>query len=79
MARKNEEFSQGDLARMMRKPEAQELMARLRQLDSAALQQAVQQAMRGNTDGARELLTPLMQDPTVQNLADRMRDNHGGI
>ena len=79
MARKNEEFSQGDLARMMRKPEAQELMARLRQLDSTALQQAVQQAMRGNTDGARELLTPLMHDPTVQDLADRMRDSHGGI
>ena len=79
MVRKNEEFSQGDLARMLRKPEAQELMARLRELDSAALQQAVQKAMQGNTEEARSLLTPLMQDPTVQNLADRMRDSHGGI
>lgn len=79
MAQNYEDFSQGDLARMLRKPEAQELLARLRQLDSATLQQAVQQAMHGNTDGAKELLTPLMQDPTVQNLADRMRDGHGGI
>ena len=79
MARKNEEFSQGELARMLRQPEAQELMARLRQLDSGALQQAVQQAMSGNTEGAKELLTPLMQDPTVQNLTERMRDSHGGI
>lgn len=79
MARKNEEFSQGDLARMLRKPEAQELMARLRQLDSAALQQAVQQAMRGNTEEAKQILTPMMQDPTVQDLAGRMRDSHGGI
>lgn len=79
MARKNEEFSQNDLARMMRRPEAQELMARLRQLDSSALQQAVQQAMRGNTDEAKELLTPLMRDPTVQDLAGKMRDSHGGI
>lgn len=79
MERKNPEFSQNELARMLRQPEARELMARLRQLDSAALQQAVQQAMSGNTEGAKHLLTPLMQDPTVQNLTERMRDSHGGI
>ena len=79
MAQNCGNFSQSDLARMMRRPEAQELMARLRQMDSGALQQAVQQAMRGNTEDARELLTPLMQDPEVQGLADRMRDSHGGI
>ena len=79
MAQNFDNISQSDLVRMMRRPEAQELMARLRQLDSGALQQAVQQAMRGNTDGAKELLTPLMQDRAVQDLADRMRDSHGGI
>lgn len=79
MARKNEDFSHSDLARMLRQPEAQALMQRLRQLDSAALQQAVQQAMSGNTEGAKELLTPLMQDPTVQHLTNQMRDSHGGI
>lgn len=79
MERKNPEFSQSDLARMLRQPEARELMARLRQLDSAALQQAVQQAMSGNTEGAKELLTPMMHDPEVQHLTTRMRDSHGGI
>lgn len=79
MARKNDDFSQADLARLLRQPEAQELMARLRQLDSAALQQAVQQAMQGNTAQAKDLLTPLMRDPQVQNLAEKMRDSHGGI
>lgn len=79
MARKNEEFSQSDLARLMQQPEAQQLLERLRQLDSAALQQAVHQAMRGNTDEAKNLLTPLMRDQQVQNLAEKMRDSHGGI
>lgn len=78
MAGKNEDFSQTDLARLLRRPEAQELMARLRQLDSTALQQAVQQAMLGNTEGAKTLLTPLMQDQKVQDLTERMRSN-GGI
>lgn len=79
MARKNEEFSQSDLARLMQQPEAQQLLERLRQLDSAALQQAVHQAMRGNTESAKNLLTPLMRDQQVQDLAERMRDSHGGI
>lgn len=79
MARKNEDFSQADLARLMQQPATQELLNRLRQLDSAALQQAVHQAMKGNTDEAKQLLTPLMQDRQVQDLADRMRDSHGGI
>lgn len=72
-------FSQSDLTRMMQKPEAQALLARLRQLDSAALQRAVQQAMRGNTEGAKELLTPLMQDPDVQDLAGKMRNTNGRV
>ena len=79
MARKNEEFSQSELARLLRQPEAQALMARLRELDGAALQQAAQQAMQGNTEGAKQLLTPLMRDPAVQDLAEKMRDSHGGI
>ena len=79
MARKSEDFSQEDLAWVMRQPETQELLNRLRQLDSAALQQAVHQAMKGNTDEAKHLLTPLIQDRQVQDLTQRMRDSHGGI
>ena len=79
MARKNEDFSQDDLARLMQQPEAQALLNRLRQLDSTALQQAVHQAMKGNTEEAKHLLTPLIQDRQVQDLAERMRDGHGGI
>lgn len=79
MAGKYEDFSQADLAQILRRPETQELLNRLRQLDSAALSQAVHQAMQGNTEGAKQILTPLMQDPQVQSLSEQMRDQHGGI
>ena len=76
---KNQDFSQEDLAQILRRPETQELLNRLRQLDSNALQKAVQQAMQGNTDGAKQILTPMMQDPKVQSLTEQMRGDYGGI
>lgn len=79
MERKNSDFSQTDLNRILQQPETRELLNRLRQLDSAALRQAVQQAMQGNTEQAKELLTPLMQDQQVQRLTEKMRDSHGGV
>ena len=42
-------------------------------------EQAARQAMAGNTDDARKLLSPLLADPQVQTLTDQMRDGHGGI
>lgn len=79
MAGKNEDFSQSDLAKIMSKPETKALLNRLRQLDSSALQQAVQQAMQGNAAAAQELLTPMMQDQQVQDLTAQMRNQYGGI
>lgn len=79
MERKNQEFSQADLARIMGQPETKALLERLRRLDSDTLRNAVQQAMQGNTNQAQQLLTPLMQDPEVQNLTEKMRGSHGGI
>ena len=79
MAGKNEDFSQADLARLLRKPETKALLDRLRQLDSGALQQAVQMAMQGNTQGAQQALTPLMHDEQVQKLTNQVRDSYGGV
>ena len=79
MAGKNEDFSQADLARLLRKPETKALLDRLRHLDSGALQQAVQMAMQGNTQSAQQLLTPLMHDEQVQKLTDQVRDSYGGV
>lgn len=79
MERKNQEFSQADLARIMGQPETKALLERLRRLDSDTLRNAVQQAMQGNTNQAQQLLTPLMQDPEVRDLTEKMRGSHGGI
>ena len=79
MFQKNDDFSRSDLSRMLRQPEAQALLARLQQLDQAALQQAVDLAFKGDTAGAKDALSPLLQDDQVQKLSQQMRDGNGGI
>ena len=79
MFQKNGDFSKSDLERMLRSPEAQALLARLQQLDQAALQNAVDKAFRGDTAGAKEVLSPLLADRQVQQLSEQMRDGHGGV
>ena len=79
MFQKNGDFSKSELERMLRSPEAQALLARLQQLDQAALQSAVDKAFRGDTAGAKEALSPLLADRQVQKLSEQMRDGHGGV
>ena len=79
MFQKNGDFSKSELERMLRTPEAQALLARLQQLDQAALQNAVDKAFRGDTAGAKEALSPLLADRQVQKLSEQMRDGHGGV
>ena len=79
MFQKNGDFSKSDLERVLRSPEAQALLARLQQLDQAALQIAVDKAFRGDTAGAKEALSPLLADRQVQKLSEQMRDGHGGV
>lgn len=79
MFEKNADFSRSDLERMLRQPEAQALLSRLQQLDQTALQNAVNMAFRGDTAGARDALTPLMNDAQVKSLAEKMRNPNGGI
>ena len=79
MFQKNHNFSQSDLARMLSQPETQALLERLKQMDPAALQNAVNMAFRGNTDGAKDALAPLLADPEVQRLSGQLRDGHGGV
>ena len=79
MFEKNHDFSQSDLSRMLAQPEARALLERLKQMDPAALQNAVSLAFRGNTEGAKDALSPLLADPEVQRLSQQMRDDHGGV
>ena len=79
MFQKNGDFSKSELEQMLHSPEARALLARLQQMDQAALQNAVDLAFRGNTAGAKEALSPLLADQEVQRLTEQMRDGHGGI
>ena len=79
MFQKNGDFSKSELEQMLRSPEARTQLARLQQMDQAALQNAVNLAFSGNTAGAREALSPLLADQEVQKLTEQMRDSHGRI
>ena len=79
MFQKNGEFSKSELEQLLRRPEAQALLARLQQLDPAALQNAVNLAFRGDAAGAKDALSPILEDREVQKLAEQMGDGHGRI
>lgn len=79
MFQKNGDFSRSDLDRMLRQPEAQALLERLRQMDQASLNRAVELAFRGDAAGAKDALSPLLADSEVQKLSGQLRDGNGGI
>ena len=79
MAKKNEDFSKTDLLRLLHQPQTQALLAYLQQMDASVLQEAAQKAAQGDTAGAQQLLSPLLEDEQVRRLTDEMRQDHGGI
>ena len=79
MFEKNHDFARSDLTDLLRQPETRALLERLKQMDPAALQNAVNLAFRGNTEGAKDALSPLLSDPEVQRLSGQLRENHGGV
>lgn len=79
MSKNNPEFSPADLMKMMRQPETQALIARLRTMDASTLEQAARKASAGDTASAKALLEPLLHDGEVQELTRKLRDRHGGI
>lgn len=79
MAKKSDDFSQEQLADLLKQPQAQALLQRLQQMDQDALQQAVRQAMGGDIQGAKQTLDPMLSDPLVQDLTGQMRDGYGRV
>ena len=79
MWKKNEDFSQSDLSRLMATKEAMALASMIRQMDSDTLNRAASLASQGNTAQAQALLSPLLQDPKVRELISRMEAQNGGI
>lgn len=77
MWKNSEDFSKRDLARLLASPEAKALAAMLQQMDTDTLNKAAAAASQGNPEQAKELLSPLMGDPKVQELISRMEENNG--
>lgn len=77
MWKKSEDFSQESLARLLRSPQAQALAQLLGQMDSSTLNQAAAMASQGQTEDAKQLLQPLLQNAQVQALLKQMEDSHG--
>ena len=77
MLKKNEDFSQSDISRLLATKEAMTLAAMLRQMDADTLSRAASLASQGNAAQAQELLSPLLQDPKVRELISRMEENNG--
>ena len=72
MAEKNIPFSKSDLAALARSPAGQALFAKLQQTDEAQLKRAMTLAASGDMNGAGALLAPLLADPTIKSMVERL-------
>lgn len=77
MCKNVNDFSPEDISRLLSTKEAMALASMLRQMDAATLSRAASLATQGNTAEAKSLLSPLIQDPKVQELIQRMEGGNG--
>jgi len=68
MDKKLEDFSSKDIMRLAESPAGRQLIAMLRQQNSATLQQAVSQAQTGDYTQAAQTLSALLSSPQAQKL-----------
>lgn len=77
MCKNINDFSSEDISRLLSTKEAMALASMLRQMDASTLSRAASLATQGNTADAKALLSPLIQDPKVQQLLRHMEENNG--
>ena len=68
MQKKNQDFSMEDIMQMAKSPAGQQLIAMLKQGDTAKMEQAVTQAQSGNYTQASQTLSALLSSPYAQKL-----------
>ncbi len=68
MQEKNQEFSMEEVMRLAKSPAGQQLLAMLKQGDSARLEQAVNQAKTGNYSSAGQTLSAMLSSPEAKKL-----------
>ena len=77
MERKNMNFSSEDITKLLSSKEAAALAAILRNMDQTTLSKAAALAKQGNSEEAKRILNPVIQDPRVQNLLKQMEGRNG--
>ena len=68
MEKKSQDFSKDDVMRMASSPAGQQLLAILRQGDSAKLEQVIAQAKAGDFSKASQTLSGMLSSPEAQKL-----------
>lgn len=68
MQKKNQDFSMEEVMRLAKSPAGQQLLAMLKQGDSAKLEQAVTQAKTGDYSQASRTLSAMLSSPEAQKL-----------
>ena len=68
MEKKNQNFSAEEVMRLAQSPAGQQLLALLKQGDSAKLEQAVTQAKTGDYSQASRTLRDMLSSPQAQKL-----------
>ena len=79
MWKKNYDFSPEALSQLLHSPQAMALAAMLQKADPNLLRQVADAETKGNTEAAKELLSPLLKDPNISKLAGELGEKHGGI
>ncbi len=68
MQEKNQKFSMEEIMKLAKSPAGQQLMAMLKQQDSAKLEQAAAQAKTGDYSQASQTLSAMLSSPEAQKL-----------
>lgn len=77
MTDKNNDYSTPNPAHLLQNPKVQKLLVHLQQMDPELLRQAVSLASSGHTDQAQQILSPILKNEEVQQLAKEMRESNG--
>lgn len=72
MEKNNGNFSMDEILKLAKSPAGQQLMAMLRQQDSAKLEQAAAQAQAGDYSQASQTLSAMLSSPEAQKLMKQL-------
>ena len=77
MQQNDRNFSMEDAMRLANTPAGQQLIALLRSNNNPALNQAMEQAKKGDYTQAKEVLAPLLASQEVRNLLQQLGGKNG--